>query len=183
MGILRIELKMTNYYLDTEFIEDGKTIDLLSLALVSDDRRELYLLNADCDWSKADEWVKNNVLNSLPFITEKEAETCRKNLDVTNWTNKNFSYVPHDRFAEIIYNFCNPHQYGRPEFIAYYADYDWVVFCQLFGKMIDLPDLFPMYCKDLKQELDRLCWDISCPDFHNALDDARWVRSTWQSID
>ncbi|MGH2666066.1 hypothetical protein [Flavobacterium sp.] len=41
-----------------------------------------------------------------------------------------------------------------PEFYAYYADYDWVVFCWLFGKMIDLPAGFPMYCRDLKQVLD-----------------------------
>lgn len=40
------------------------------------------------------------------------------------------------------------------EFYAYYADYDWVAFCWLFGKMIDLPKGFPMYCKDLKQMLD-----------------------------
>jgi len=40
------------------------------------------------------------------------------------------------------------------EFYAYYADYDWVVFCWLFGKMIDLPKGFPMYCRDLKQMLD-----------------------------
>ena len=41
-----------------------------------------------------------------------------------------------------------------PKFYAYFADYDWVVFCWLFGKMIDLPKRFPMYCIDLKQELD-----------------------------
>jgi len=28
------------------------------------------------------------------------------------------------------------------------------LFCSLFGKMIDLPKGFPMYCKDLKQTLD-----------------------------
>lgn len=46
--------------------------------------------------------------------------------------------------------------YSKPdtEFYGYYADYDWVVFAQLFGKMIDLPTGFPIYCKDLKQELD-----------------------------
>jgi hypothetical protein len=44
--------------------------------------------------------------------------------------------------------------WDNPEFYAYYADYDWVVFCWLFGKMIDLPKGFPMYCKDLKQMLD-----------------------------
>jgi hypothetical protein len=42
----------------------------------------------------------------------------------------------------------------KPEFYAYFADYDWVVFCWLFGKMMDLPKGFPMYCKDLKQMLD-----------------------------
>ena len=40
-------------------------------------------------------------------------------------------------------------------FYAYYADYDWVVFCQLFGTMMQLPEGFPMYCIDLKQELDK----------------------------
>ena len=40
------------------------------------------------------------------------------------------------------------------QFYGYYADYDWVVFCWLFGKMIDLPKGFPMYCNDLKQTLD-----------------------------
>jgi len=44
----------------------------------------------------------------------------------------------------------------RPiEFYAYYADYDWVAFCWLFGKMINLPKGFPMYCIDLKQEMDK----------------------------
>ena len=50
---------------------------------------------------------------------------------------------------KLISNFKEP-----IEFYAYYADYDWVVFCWLFGKMMDLPDGFPMYCKDLKQMLD-----------------------------
>ena len=40
------------------------------------------------------------------------------------------------------------------QFYGYYADYDWVVFCWLFGKMINLPKGFPMYCVDLKQTLD-----------------------------
>lgn len=41
-----------------------------------------------------------------------------------------------------------------PTFYAYYADYDWVAFCWLFGNMMDLPKGFPMYCNDLKQMLD-----------------------------
>lgn len=41
-----------------------------------------------------------------------------------------------------------------PKFYAYFADYDWVAFCWLFGKMIDLPNGFSKYCIDLKQMLD-----------------------------
>lgn len=43
---------------------------------------------------------------------------------------------------------------SHPIFYGYYCDYDWVAFCWLFGKMLDLPMGFPMYCRDLKQELD-----------------------------
>lgn len=39
-------------------------------------------------------------------------------------------------------------------FYGYYSDYDWVLFCSLFDRMIDLPKGFPMYCNDLKQILD-----------------------------
>lgn len=42
----------------------------------------------------------------------------------------------------------------KPTFYGYFAGYDWVVFCWLFGKMIDLPNGFPKYFKDLKQILD-----------------------------
>ena len=84
---------------------------------------------------------------------------------------------------------------GTPEFYAYYADYDWVVFCWLFGTMNELPTGFPNYCIDLKQMLDEkqekrfgltmfkgnLANDIKkLPNYpkqtneHNALSDAKW---------
>ena len=117
------------------------------------------------------------------------------------------------QIAEEVYEFCsNDYHKGnnltfqqrreyplydkfKPEFYGYYSDYDWVVLCWLFGRMIDLPKGFPMYCIDLKQELDRiqeirfgltlykgsLANDIkTLPDYpkqtneHNALADARW---------
>jgi hypothetical protein len=77
-------------------------------------------------------------------------------------------------------------------FYAYYADYDWVVFAQLFDKLINLPKGFPFYCKDLKQTLDMTSLKVTefsrlhgdqlknHPNYpkqingHNALDDAKW---------
>lgn len=59
---------------------------------------------------------------------------------------------------EFIYYNIGYSEYDVPlkefNFIGYYADYDWVVFCWLFGKMIDLPKGFNMYATDLKQMLD-----------------------------
>jgi 3' exoribonuclease, RNase T-like len=93
-----------------------------------------------------------------------------------------------------------------PKFYGYYADYDWVLFCSLFGKMIDLPKGYPMYCNDLIQifndtvennktvicekfcinptldvktvikELKQLSIYPKQGNEHNALSDARWNR-------
>lgn len=69
-------------------------------------------------------------------------------------------------------------------FWGYYADYDWVVFCQLFGTMMDLPKGWPMYCRDLKQWSDT----IGAPKFegpkgeHNALEDAKWNAKLYEHL-
>ncbi len=64
------------------------------------------------------------------------------------------------------------------EFYGYYADYDWVLFCSLFGTMMDLPLGFPKYCRDLKQMLDLSGRDkndiLKQGNEHNALFDAKW---------
>lgn len=72
-------------------------------------------------------------------------------------------------------------------FYGWYSDYDWVVFCWLFGKMIDLPKGFPQYCNDLAQTFNekkklikgRLKDQHDYPinnGVHNALEDARWNK-------
>ncbi len=57
----------------------------------------------------------------------------------------------------------------NPQFYAYYADYDWVVFCWLFGTMMNLPKEFPMYCIDLMQEFDLKANSMSTMDITNAV--------------
>lgn len=76
------------------------------------------------------------------------------------------------------------------EFYGYFADYDWVVFCWLFGLMIDLPKGFPYYCLDLKQMMYERGLDgewkrTVCPDTeeeHDALADARWNLKLYNEI-
>jgi len=74
--------------------------------------------------------------------------------------------------------------YTTPEFYGYYADYDWVVFCWLFGKMMDLPKGFPMYCRDLKQMLD-LKWalDDEMVEYLKAIQETNQQWPTSENIE
>lgn len=145
-------------WFDTEFIEDGRTIDLLSIGMVREDGDELYFENAEVDRTRASPWVKENV---IPHLT---------GLRYSRW------YIANEitRFAG-----------EKPEFWAYYADYDWVVLCQVFGTMMDLPKGWPMYCRDIKQ----LCDSLGNPKLpaqgkgeHHALADARWNKLAFEFL-
>jgi hypothetical protein len=144
------------YFFDTEFIEDGHTIDLISIGIVAEDGREFYE-ELEPDWSKANQWVLDNV---RPHLT-------------------NDMVMDREGLAEAVLNFIGT---DKPEFWAYYADYDWVVLCQLYGRMIDLPKGWPMFCMDLKQ-LAVSKGDPRLPEQttteHHALADARWNRDVY----
>lgn len=141
-------------YFDTEFIEDGHTIDLLSIGMVREDGQEYYAEPEETDRSRASDWVRVNVLPSLTGPTK-----------------------PRDTIAAELVEFAG----RRPEFWAWYADYDWVALCQLYGTMMDLPDGWPMYCRDFKQVCDERGLTVSQDDSnHNALGDALWLARTMQ---
>jgi hypothetical protein len=52
-------------FIDTEFIDLEDDIDLLSLGLVREDGKTYYAELYECDKSRANEWVKHNVLPHL----------------------------------------------------------------------------------------------------------------------
>lgn len=152
------------FFLDTEFHEDGKTIDLISIGIVAADGREYYAVNADCKFQRialldSCQWLRDNV---MPFVAIEDG-------------------IPAKQIAAEVVSFVG----DKPEFWGYYADYDWVVFCQLFGRMIDLPSGFPMYCNDIKQLCEwhgnpKLPEQTSCE--HNALNDARWNKLAFEFL-
>lgn len=152
------------YFIDTEFIERGSDypITLLSLAIVAEDGRTFYAENLLADHSTANEWVQRNV---IPHLGKPGT----------------LAGMP-GFIAEMAKRFVGD---DKPEFWGYYADYDWVVFCQLFGAMIDLPKGWPMYCRDIKQ----LCDERGNPKLpaqddqeHHALNDARWNKMAYEYL-
>jgi hypothetical protein len=145
-------------WFDTEFIEDGKTIDLISIGMVREDGRSYYAEAAECDLSRASDWVKKNVIPHLSGVK-----------------------TPRATIAAHIAEFAGE----TPEFWAYFADYDWVVLCQLYGTMMELPSEWPFFCMDVKQ-LAVSAGNPKLPEQgsveHNALNDALWTKQAWDFI-
>jgi hypothetical protein len=178
------------HWLDTEFIEDGKTIDLISIGIVAEDGRELYLQNLDCNFAAASDWVVRNVLINLQhYDMGTGRRSCRTSRDGLNQVHcvehKPCVWIDRRGIATAVMQFCDSDKYGKPDFYGYYADYDWVVFCQLFGRMVDLPKGFPMYCRDIKQWADQM-GNPKLPEQgkseHHALSDALWNRQAWEFL-
>jgi hypothetical protein len=167
------------YFLDTEFIESGPKwpLELLSIGIVAEDGREFYAENGDAPTHHASEWVKENV---LPHLSHED--DCYSH----DWGATDCCVVVGWEFlGPLIKEFCDPETYGKPEFWGYYADYDWVALCQLFGTMMDLPPGWPKYCLDIKQ-LAVLVGNPKLPEQgrgeHHALADARWNKVAYEFV-
>lgn len=157
------------YMLDTEFWERGRKhpVELISLGIVSEIGNRFYAVNKEFDWNRVpkDDWLQDNV---RPFLvantfTLKSMEEIKKALTL---------FFSKDK---------------SPEFWGYYADYDWVVFCQIFGTMLDSLPQFPQMCMDLEQE--RISWGFSRSIYperesqeHNALQDALYQMECLKEV-
>lgn len=176
---------VTRYWYDTEFYEDGTTIRLISIGIVCEDGREYYAVNSEMPVDRilgeyrdtpAHEWLIGNVLPHLPGHPPKLLDVNRR-----NWYWKLDTSDARVKPRWVIANEVRDFLLAKPdpELWAWYAAYDHVVLCQLWGPMVRLPSGIPMWTNDLQQEIRR-AGDPSLPvqpvDQHNALADARWVR-------
>ena len=153
------------FYFDCEFLESGgeNPLHFLSMGVVADDGRELYLINRECPVREANDWVKKNVLPKIDWAKAVSRAECRARL---------LAFVGAD---------------PAPEFVAYVGSYDWVCLAGLLGRMVDLPQGWPMFPLDVKQFWVMMGKPLLPPkppenEAHNALADARWTRAAWQSL-
>lgn len=171
----------TRYFYDTEFIDDGKTIDLISIGIACEDGREYYAVNAEMPVKRIceHEWLLENVVPYLPRVWGDPigGQPGRWGFDYGDPV-----YKSRDLIAAEIEAFLT----GDVELWADYCAYDHVALAQLWGPMSDLPDGVPMFTNDI-QTYARLAGvphkhlPKASGTEHHALADARnvWDRYTY----
>ena len=201
------------YYIDTEFHENSKqaklfglipiseaiiTIELISIGIVAEDGRTYYAQSNQFDIKAAwdNQWLRENVLKSI--FNKSNPYNCPVDIQMQiGWNSFDFNNFKR-RFKDSSKNLPTIKREildfvgfdTKPDFYGYYCDYDWVIFCWLFGRMIDLPKHFPMYCKDVKQMIDRMPKhsvesfknELPQNDGHYALSDAMWVKQAHEKL-
>ncbi|TMR91271.1 3'-5' exoribonuclease [Nonomuraea basaltis] len=169
---------MTRIYYDTEFLDTGREIELISIGLVSDDGPEYYAVASDAPWDEIahHRWLCDNVVPYLPLAGEVRklpfGSGSTFTIDLGHAAVKP-RWVIANEVRQFILDI--PH----PELCAWYAAYDHVALAQLWGPMIKLPKGIPMFTCDLKQDHVRL-GEPQLPrqttTSHHALADAQWNR-------
>ncbi|MBS2962610.1 3'-5' exoribonuclease [Actinocrinis puniceicyclus] len=182
-------------FYDTEFIEDGRTIDLISIGIVDEDGREYYAVNTDMPWERIlkNDWLVRNVVPSLPVRNRRILETYLKDspnthhrpgLDLLSLDDTDITVKPRNVIRNEVreYILATP----SPQLWAWYGAYDHVALAQLFGPMIHLPEGIPMWTNDLKQQamcLGNPTVPTQQAGEHNALEDARHNREIARFLD
>jgi hypothetical protein len=153
------------YFYDCEFIEDGRTISLVSIGFIDENGREFYAVSTEFDPDRAIDWVRRHVLNQLPSPADPA------------WRSR--ARIRDDLLAYLT-------EPGEPiELWAWMASYDHVALAQLWGDMRALPRQIPRFTHELRQ-----LWEsagspplpTAGADVHDALADARHNLARWNFI-
>lgn len=160
---------------DTEFLDNGEIIDLISIGLVREDGATYYAVNADVDITDVvqHDWLRENVVPHLPMNRFGTA------LDRTHPDVRRSAKIAYD-----VMEFIRGGGYDV-ELWSWYSAYDHVALCQLWGSMAELPDGIPMYTNDIRT-LFHIFGNptnvLSSTNNHNALDDAQYHRKLYEFI-
>jgi hypothetical protein len=148
------------YFYDTEFIEDGRTIELISIGVVAEDGREYYAVSTEFDPERAGSWVRAHVLPKLP---PPASQLWRARSQIRLDLEEFFGAFKAEATEPI-------------ELWAWVGAYDHVALCQLWGPMTALPAAIPRFTRELRQlweDRGRPRMPPRPQDVHDALVDAR----------
>lgn len=192
-------------FFDTEFTGLHKDTTLISIGIVSEDRRTFYAELNDYDESQVDDWVRDNVISNLEFSPPKEYAPGQWE-DEAYMMSKHVPDVPlTEQFNIELRGDTKTVAAALKKWLEQFNDtievwsdclaYDWVLFCNLFGNAFNIPkcvyyipfDICTLFkLKGVDPDINREQYAYTIDDTvtnmlpkHNALWDAFVIRTCY----
>jgi len=162
---------LNTIFFDTEFTVLAQNARLLSLALVPDSGPWFYAVCTDEDTSGLSAWHQDNIVPHLP-LTEAQLAALPPG-----------KYVRGNRLEVMtaLLDFL-----GGFDKIIMWADvpaYDWVLFCELFGGALGLPNNIHYMVRDLATLLEAKGYDVDTDRFALAYEEGAAAGAKVSSSD
>ena len=119
------------YIFDTKYIESKGNIDLVSVGIVCEDGREFYAINEDCNFSKATDWMLENVLAPIGITLDGKQVVyfADASCDI------NLYGMSKNDIKKLVLDFVGNKQ---PECWTQWAEYNWDILCQVLDLNVPL---------------------------------------------
>ncbi len=167
-------------FFDTEFTGLHQKTTLISIGIVAENGNTFYAELTDYDESQVDNWIKENVINSLKLSRSIEMVGGYEETEVTGTQEEVKKYL-----AAWLMQFEN---------VEVWSDclaYDWVLFNQIFGHAFNIPknvyyipfDICTlMKIKGVDPDINREEYSGMTGEKHNALHDARVIKACYEKL-
>lgn len=190
---------MNLLFLDSEFTGLRKDTTLISLGIESQDGRTFYAEFNDYDTTQVDDWLQNNVIDTLLMSPPPEDEqeyyvATRTNGHVGNLYDNYSVQLRGDKETIRVELIAWLRQFGGKDSVMIVSDclaYDWVLFCDIFGGAFNVPEqvyYIPidlctiLYVKGIDPDESREKLANMNGAKHNALYDAKVIKSCYLNL-
>lgn len=179
-----------NIYFDTEFTGLYKDTDIISMGLVSEDGKELYLEFKGINVAKQDKWIRDNVLAHTVLYGDAYWGDIVSNV-------MNYHAGTKEELRGVLLNWLR--QFDSVQLVSDVCHFDFVLFIDIFGSAFDLPKNVSPACHDINQDIartygvnDAIAFELSREQIiedmeehidghkHNALYDAKVIKALYR---
>lgn len=176
-------------FFDSEFTGLYQNAALISIGLVAENGKEFYAEFDDYDRPgahKPDQWVEDNVIKKLTIKEDYLFHTLDNSSWKVKWNTQNIADAL-SRWFIMLYEESG----GALEMWSDCLAYDWVLFCDMFGGAMHIPDCIYYIPMDIctLMKVKGVDPDISREEFvgmdgdkHNSLHDARVIRFCYNKL-
>lgn len=168
-------------FFDCEFTGLHQGTTLISIGLIAENGTTFYAEFLDYDRSQIDQWLQDNVIANLVGDAQRQATCSPTELFVVESGSEICKYL--EAWLK---------QFESVEMWSDCLAYDWVLFCQLWGGALKVPewiyyipfDLCTLFkIRGIDPDISREAFaDIEAVGKHNALHDARVIKACYFKV-